>query len=419
MNAKVKSAITAVLLLSLLSFSGCNNSNNTTAKNATTDSKSSQTQAVQKVKEKSLQEEGYTFKEVTAGSNEGISTVRFEKNGQSCFGVLDPDFNWIIKPSEKFVKIGMFEDGLAPAAIAQTNQVLISENSDDNKYLWGYINTKGEWVIKPQYRSVGYFVNNVAIVTTIEKDRDDLSGEKVNVIDKKGNVLFEMGSEETQHSHAYDMENPTVSFTNGYFLYEFQGTNKDIHTLYDEKGNSYPLESIAGLPTSDDNMYDGAYKNKVIIENYNNYTKEAVYYVFNTDTKKLSKLYDKTTASDVTFYFDGKNAGTYDKGDGKLYDFSNKVVGNAIKPKYNSSELWNGIGFNEGKEYYVFYDAEGKVIIDESKKIKGIYDSNTTGLKSSVVKANIRPSSTSANFDDYLLNFVNLKTVSIKDLMNK
>lgn len=103
---------------------------------------------------------------------------------------LDTNFNKVL--SIKAIKIdsaGFFNEGLAIARDAKTK-------------LWGYINEKGNWQIKPQFNEVGVFIDGYAIVfKKCNKCNKNLEGGLVSdfegyVIDKNGLVKFTDYSQE-------------------------------------------------------------------------------------------------------------------------------------------------------------------------------------------------------------------------------
>lgn len=64
------------------------------------------------------------------------------------WGVLSIDGDVVIEP--EFHEVGIFVDGLAPAA--------------KDRRSWGFINTRGEWVIEPEYQETKAFSEGLAAV---------------------------------------------------------------------------------------------------------------------------------------------------------------------------------------------------------------------------------------------------------------
>ena len=72
-----------------------------------------------------------------------------------------------------------------------SSSIAIGQNDNDNFLVsakgqqgWGFINLKGEWVIKPQYQSVGEFASNG--LANVDVDYD-----KSGFIDKTGKMVIE------------------------------------------------------------------------------------------------------------------------------------------------------------------------------------------------------------------------------------
>lgn len=101
------------------------------------------------------------------------TTVTFAKQlGDISFGLIDLDGNWIKKDIYK--EVGEFSEGLAPVLIEGT--------------YWGYINEKGEEVIKAQFEDASPFIEGIARVV--------VSG-KVGYINRNGQYVLPLGKEPT------------------------------------------------------------------------------------------------------------------------------------------------------------------------------------------------------------------------------
>lgn len=94
--------------------------------------------------------------------SEGLAAVNEE-------GYINTKGEWAIEP--KFINVGSFKNGLAPAAIPFSHKGM------------GYINTKGEWVIPEKFHRAYPFEENGFAV--IENDKD-LCG----IIDRQGNFVL-------------------------------------------------------------------------------------------------------------------------------------------------------------------------------------------------------------------------------------
>ncbi len=92
-----------------------------------------------------------------------------------------------------------FSDGLAAAQEKSTK-------------LWGYINTKGAWIIKPQYAIAQPFIDGYAIVSNPCKKNcntstDGLLNDHISyILDKNGKIIFTDKSQESNPSNRYSLE---------------------------------------------------------------------------------------------------------------------------------------------------------------------------------------------------------------------
>lgn len=81
--------------------------------------------------------------------------------------------------------LGSFHGGLAPASVEfepeATDAAGACKGVPTKKYLWGYVDTDGKWVIAPRYIEAGSFVGEVAIVA--------VSPGKFQLIDRSGKEL--------------------------------------------------------------------------------------------------------------------------------------------------------------------------------------------------------------------------------------
>lgn len=94
---------------------------------------------------------------------EGLAAVKINNK----WGYIDQKGNWVIKP--KYNKAFSFQEGLAPAAINDK---------------WGYINKKGNWIIKPRYNFTGYFSDGLAFVRIKCKKSNLQTDKSINKKDK-------------------------------------------------------------------------------------------------------------------------------------------------------------------------------------------------------------------------------------------
>jgi hypothetical protein len=89
------------------------------------------------------------------------------------WGFRDSEGNWVIKP--QFDGAEDFSAGIAFAGIRDA-----SRNGDGKRIIWGLIDLSGNWIFKPKFESITPFDGNIAAVK-----ESDLWG----LIDRKGNWL--------------------------------------------------------------------------------------------------------------------------------------------------------------------------------------------------------------------------------------
>lgn len=190
------------------------------------------------------------FKNTPSAAYNGFFSVANDKGLYTVYKVSDkkPD---PVKGLEDLASVGYFEEGLIPAAPEKSRISLYNEKGEkkfelspiadveitncgggfsegrllivnaDSKY--GYVNTKGEAVIKPQYDSATDFEDGMAIVG---KTNDDKSGMTISVIDTDGKLLFKLKDD-------YSLR----GFQSGYVIAE----KEDRIYLYNKKGEDIKL----------------------------------------------------------------------------------------------------------------------------------------------------------------------------------
>lgn len=119
-------------------------------------------------------------------------------------GFLGLDGNWAIRPT--FYHVHDFYDGLA-AAVASGNpaserqmiggQMYVATVMGASGPLWGFINKRGEWAIKPAYAGMKHFGAGYAAVRDVDTD-------KWGVIDKQGHWVARPRFENIGHFHKAD-----------------------------------------------------------------------------------------------------------------------------------------------------------------------------------------------------------------------
>lgn len=108
--------------------------------------------------------DAYSFSENTAAVQ-----------ADSLWGYIDTRGNYVISP--QFYKAGKFSGDMAPAA--------------DNLGLWGYIDKTGKWIISPRFHFANPFVNEKAIVQIKEKNKKGIEVITEKIIDRQGNYILQ------------------------------------------------------------------------------------------------------------------------------------------------------------------------------------------------------------------------------------
>lgn len=115
---------------------------------------------------------------------EGMAVIAFEKEGNVQYGFVDKTGRIVINPQYK--QVGYFSEGLAVAM--------------DKTGKYGYINTKGVWIIPPQYTLTTFLDRNPETLN-FHQGRvvfyDDKL-QKYGFLDKKGNVVLSAQFDELQ-----------------------------------------------------------------------------------------------------------------------------------------------------------------------------------------------------------------------------
>ncbi|WP_226643094.1 WG repeat-containing protein [Mesobacillus subterraneus] len=411
----------------------------------------------EKVKEKiepTLAEQGFSFDGLEIDPTEGIVLMKLKGPKGSYYGLMNSDFEWILKPTNEIVMFSdsandsanevYFSEGLIRAAVKEEREIRANRGGKKEQYKWGYLNTKGEWVIEPIYRDVSGFSDGVAIVTTIEEDRDDLSNARQIVINQTGKELFELVSTYSiADSPEEDYEG--YNFENGYL--------KTEEGLYDTSGKLHVIDFV---PESEDEW--GSYKvvdNKILIlEGMNvavyelsghllkkiplndEFTDEP-YNLFTTEGLQNEKKFivvgndSEGNSFSVLLDLDGNKYGeniepeadedtkgqaepylfAYEEEGTLVYNFNGEKIG--VMPS-EAEGLYNDRYWVEGNEYDKLVTLDGQVVIDEDKKIKV-----NSLLEGPVIPASRRLNADDPEMTNVLLNTVTSKTITINEILNK
>lgn len=253
----------------------------------------------------------------------GSGLAKFRDKDTELYGYIDKDGEWVIEP--QFMDAHPFCEGYAIVCyddkydytscfIDKTGKKFTSDEYkiygdfssglagalDTKTYKVGYVNTDGEWAIKPKFDQAGEFIDGIAGVTI-----NDKSG----YIDTEGNWIAE-----PEFSQAF-------SFSDGLALV----TDQDDNRYYiDIKG-----EKVLDAPAGAESFHEGRAVVMTIDENEND-----VFGVIDKDGKWIVEPGDFI----LTGYSDGLCKALLDGKVGYL-DLNGKW---AIEPKFESAEDFSG-----------------------------------------------------------------------------
>ncbi len=125
--------------------------------------------------------------------SEGLAIARGDK--QPYLGFVDQSEKLVIP--EKFQNVRPFHEGLAAVCIDLDDNGEDPEKSGlQGRATWGYINTKGQWVIKPRFSSAESFSEGLGCVGMYvqkdpgSKERDPQMVERFGYVDKTGSMAL-------------------------------------------------------------------------------------------------------------------------------------------------------------------------------------------------------------------------------------
>lgn len=402
---------------------------------------------VQEVKQ-TLSEQGYVITSVVSfGDNANV--IYLEKDGVEYVGTVDDEFNWLMEPTDKYTEL-VFHEGLAPVSVPEEREMILA--NDPNAELWGFINAKGEWVVEPIYREVHPFSDGVAVVKTVEEDRDDFMHSRLIVINKKGE---EVGELKSAYIHTEDIESSEYATS-------FIGGNAYAEGgFYDKKGNFTPMElGLDEYIAFNDKRFenDGRENSEVYAKNLKgevlntfkvkdsirvpdayNVDKDTIQHMAQNNVllingEEMKYLVDASSMSlllrgkietgigeGLLFIEDSTNTNSIDDETktGTFFDYNGKkvatvkdMVGPLLQDRY----------FVLGNEYYELVDVNGNVLINESQKITEIevvtYDEYTKDPFKNVVKVKYREDANDIDPKEGLLNVKTQKLIQVNELLN-
>lgn len=457
-----------ILSLVLGTLAACENSLQEESKN--TNFKSEETQS--DVKEVNT--------EITKDVMEGITVHEFDTqksgysvitgtnlSGEEVIGILDPEFNWMLEPSTSIKKVSEMSNGLMGVAIHEDREI----RAIDSELLWGYIDDQGEWAIKPQFQAVGLFSEGLALVETIEEDRDDLANSRGIVINEKGEEEFEIAPS-NQYSYLFEwwsgedlnyelahrskFTNGTVSinFVNdsgngatpfhiiadkdgniydwptkqepsnmqveeqiGYEVYEIQGD--DVEQLVLSKnvktGETSQFKIDKNLYVNNHNKYISLFHNNQFLTA--NDKANGFFKVFDKHGKDILKFGNQPESNYMPDY-SGNDWVTFENDtyrEAPLYFFSKNPLETKefILEENQRYAAYKDRIWEEGNEYFILKNSEGEVLLGEDKKIIIDYFGFVPGEP--IHSVYHRPNSTSVEKVPAIVNTETGKFMSLED----
>lgn len=412
-------------------------------------SESSEIQTSQpEVEQFTLAQEGYSIEYATPQDN-GNTIIELNKDGDSekYYGIVNRDFQWILEPTNTIVSMENFHDGFAAAAILDTREMRSVSNDDGQ--LWGYLDKDGKWIIEPQYAEAGSFSNGLAVVTTIEADRDDLTNRRGIVINQEGNEVFEIASSEEVEEAEQDYQ--SYRFLNGYLLtdngyYDVEGNFTELNLpegqralfmmdnkiltgttedISDEEEQALRIVDAQGnvLHTYKDSyLHESYYMNQIPVDDYDHIDKYKRFVISDEERTNVYMDMDGNQFFKGGFRVSGDYLVTYyfnpeEKSDITFYDLDGNKISQASQIVYTFP--YNNQYWIKGNEYAEFVDMNGQVIIDESKRIKPKdYLDDLEALPSPIYNTAIRVTEDDPEFTDCLINMDTLKIATFDELLN-
>ncbi|WP_062106803.1 WG repeat-containing protein [Bacillus niameyensis] len=452
---KVISFISVVALFSLVLFlSGCGQEEKGKT-GSQGEKKEAETQTkVEKEQELSLAQQGFSIDYIDAQTNGYLILELVGPGGDTYYGIMNEKFQWILRPTNEIIDIWDYQDGLVAAAVPETRQMILSR--DEDAKLWGFINELGEWQIEPKYKEEYYgFSEGMAIVGTVEEDRDDLSNSRNIVIDQNGTEVFELKPMSNQSDE--DDEEVYEDYSNYYFM---NGYLKTDSGFYDSKGQFYNINQFIDL-TDRSYLTYGIVDDKVIIgadgqvKVYSLDGKEINAFPMNMGDGDDEDIYVSTTKELAEENLFIVRSDAYDS-DIVLMDMNGKtyltdkngmtVEGNYILLSEEDSNITSYYNFKgekefqvnneemlgelypfdrywvEGNEYARLVDINGKELIGEDKKIQTDGVSNYVDddyVPKPIFEIDVRESADNPDFEDFLINMDTLEMMKVADLLER
>lgn len=398
-----------------------------------------------------LVEQGFQVEYLTTFQEEEVILLELARDGEKYYAMMNGEFEWVLPPTNTIKDIEhnpysavqydlVIYEGYSTPAIKEGLIGFAVEDPrprKDDGLLWGFMNTKGEWVIEPKYRAIDQFSDGVAIVETVEEDRDDLANSRQIAIDSKGNELFEMAKYDVNKEDEDEFTNN--SFYNGYI--------KVKNGVYNKKGEFFSMEFLP-LMDEDEDDEEGLINFEIIQDQVVTIIDNAIK-VYSLQGNLIKEMKnpesDEIDSSDLkypvkaladskkfivgntimnldgniifqseSFAIENSVIVTFGGEDGvwNFYDFNGKQINDANKvgvqldeTVYNSEPHWV-----KGNEYYKLLSANGEVLLDEDRKISGV---SNPGNK--IIEAEVTDPATLDEID-VLINVETLEFIKQVDL---
>lgn len=377
------------LSVGLLLLAGCQDKNEA-QKTSESEVVQSGEETAEDVAQMRLAEQGFVIKSIDTFQNEDIILFELNRDGEeeSYFAMMDENYDWIVTPTNEIKEMDYglpnqpefdtvinegetphnLEDGLIAFAVKDDRP------REDNDLLWGFMNTKGEWVIKPQYRSIEPFHDGAAVVQTVEEDRDDLQNSRKIAIDINGKELFEI-----EEKHNIDESIVAFdSFHNGYlktskgvynkdgelFSLDFLPDFKESEDEYDEEDSVELFKSYEIIGDKVVTIFDNKIK---VFSLQGNLEKEFSYLPSDDELNELGE--SELEPNDLKLYTNeelAKSNSFIVKN--KIYSLDGKVVFDHGNMLIQDDLIITRSGFDDdGNATWNLYDLKGNPIKDENK----------------------------------------------------
>ncbi|WP_054956771.1 WG repeat-containing protein [Paenibacillus dakarensis] len=460
----MKSKAAASLSLALLLLAGCGEKEATVQ--STVNEVSTTQAAGEATKEEEAQmrlaEQGFEIEHLYTFKHEDVAFLELNRDGDDYYAMMNSSFDWVLEPTHEIKDIEynpyfsqteynlvifegekspMIQDGLIALAVQDERP------REDDGLLWGYMNTKGEWAIEPQFRSVIPFSEGVAVVKTIEKDRDDLQNSRTIAIDKEGNELFEISTyEEGKDTRAASVK--VDSFWNGYL--------KTSQGVYNKAGQLFDMNFISGFNETEDGLFKDyevigdqvvtIFDNKIKVFSLQGQlvrefpyppsageSEEEADDIYSTDLKRYTPnrlaesnqfiVGSKIMNVDGEVIFESESfliqdevivSREYNEDDGvwKFYDLKGTPITdpNIVGIQLEQSLYYNEPHWEEGNEYYRLISTQGEELIGEDRKV-----SSVSRMGDQIVRAGVTDPATLDEID-VLINMDTLEFIKEVDL---